>query len=70
MFSRLSPASIGNFDWLAHSSTIPQLAALSIPIGTGGSHVPVMSESSGQFRILTRPVIFSRVSPLCHHERS
>jgi HK97 family phage major capsid protein len=65
MFSRLSPASIANSVWVAHSSTIPMLAALTIPTGTGGSHVPVMSESSGQFRILTRPVIFSeKVKPL------
>jgi len=65
MFARLSPASIPRSVWVAHSSTIPQLAMLSIPIGTGGSHVPVMTQADGQFYILTRPVIFTeKVRPL------
>lgn len=65
MFSRMSPASIPNSVWVAHSSTIPQLAVLSVPVGTGGSHVPVMTQSDGRFYILTRPVIFSeKVMPL------
>lgn len=65
MFSRMNPASIPNSVWVAHSSTIPQLAMLSFAIGTGGAHVPVMTQQDGRFYILTRPVIFSeKVKPL------
>lgn len=59
MFSRMAPGSIQRAVWIAHPSTIPQLSALSIPMGTAGAHVPVMTGSNGQFVILTRPVIFS-----------
>lgn len=65
LFSRCHPASRQRAVWVASSETIPQLAALTIPVGTGGSHVPVLTESNGEFRILTRPVVFSdRVSQL------
>ncbi|MCC7242401.1 MAG: phage major capsid protein [Acidobacteria bacterium] len=65
MFARMSPASIPNSAWVAHSSTIPQLAMLSFAIGTAGAHVPVMTQTDGRFYILTRPVIFSeKVLPL------
>jgi HK97 family phage major capsid protein len=65
MFARLNPSSVANSVWLAHASTIPQLATLSIVVGTGGSTIPVMTESNGQFRILTRPVIFTeKAKPL------
>lgn len=59
MFSRMHPACLKNSVWVAHSTCIPQLLELSIAIGTGGAHVPVMTESNGQFKILTRPVIFT-----------
>jgi len=59
MFSRLSPASIPRSVWIAHSSTIPMLATLSVAVGTGGSHVPVMTQNDGRFYILTREVIFT-----------
>jgi HK97 family phage major capsid protein len=65
MFSRLTPGSVSRSMWVAHPSTIPQLATLSIAIGTSGSHVPVMTESNGQFTILTRPVRFTeKAKPL------
>lgn len=63
MFARLHPACVANSVWVANSTTIPQLAQLTIPIGTGGSHVPVLTESNGQFRILTRPVLFTEKLP-------
>ena len=63
MFARLAPGSFGSSVWVANSTAIPQLLQLSIPIGTSGSHVPVMTESDGQFRILTRPVIFTEKVP-------
>jgi len=63
MFARMHPSSFENAIWVANSATIPQLLQLSIPIGTSGSHVPVMTESNGQCRILTRPVVFTEKVP-------
>ncbi|HUV58953.1 MAG TPA: phage major capsid protein [Desulfatiglandales bacterium] len=45
--------------WIAHQSTIPSLLTLSLSVGTGGDHIPVMKESNGNFTMLTRPVIFT-----------
>ncbi len=59
MLSRLHPASWRNSVWIAHTSAIPQLLGLSMPVGTGGSHYPVLNETNGNFRMLSRPVIFS-----------
>lgn len=59
MMSRMFAGSFQNSVWVCHQSTIPQLLQLSIAIGTGGDHIPVMTESNGQFSILTRPVIFT-----------
>ena len=63
MFARLHPGSMANSTWVINQSLIPQLMTLSIAIGTAGSHVPVMTETNGQLRILTRPVIFSEKLP-------
>jgi HK97 family phage major capsid protein len=62
-FSRMAPASVKNSVWVAHPSTIPQLSQLSIPLGTSGSHIPVMSDTDGSFKILTRPVLFTEKVP-------
>ena len=59
MMSRMYAGSFNNSVWIAHQSTIPQLLELSIAVGVSGSHVPVLQESNGQFKILTRPVIFT-----------
>jgi HK97 family phage major capsid protein len=59
MFSKLHSACVKNSVWICHQSTIPQLLSLYLPVGVGGSAIPVMSESNGQFKILTRPVIFT-----------
>jgi len=65
MMARLFAGSFSNSVWVAHQSTIPQLLSLSIAVGTGGSHIPVMTESNGQFKILTRPVLFTeKTEPL------
>ena len=38
---------------------------LSLAVGTGGAAIPVMTESNGQFKILTRPVLFTeKTEPL------
>jgi HK97 family phage major capsid protein len=59
MLSKLHPACFKNSVWICHQSAIPQLLELSIAVGTGGSHIPVMTEMNGGFSILTRPVIFT-----------
>lgn len=60
MMGRIFAGSFGNSIWIAHQTCVPQLLQLSIAIGTSGSYIPVMSEGrDGQFRILTRPVIFT-----------
>ncbi|HNZ65247.1 MAG TPA: phage major capsid protein [Smithella sp.] len=63
MFSRMYPAGRQRAIWLANDDTIPQLLSLSITMGTAGAHVPVMTESNGQFKILGRPVIFTSHMP-------
>jgi HK97 family phage major capsid protein len=59
MLSRLFAGSFKNSVWVCHQTLIPSLLQLSIAVGTGGSAVPVMTESNGEFKILTRPVIFT-----------
>jgi HK97 family phage major capsid protein len=59
MVGRLHPACFNNSVWIVQVSAVPQLLQLSMAIGTGGSAVPVMSESNGQWRILSRPVVFT-----------
>ena len=65
MMSRMFSGSFGNSVWIAHPSTIPQLMALYVPTGDGGTTVPVMSASGDSFSMLTRPVLFTeKVEPL------
>ena len=60
MLSRLYAGSFQNSIFICHQSTIPSLLGLTIPCGTGGSHYPVLTEGKdGQFKMLTRPVIFT-----------
>lgn len=63
MFARLHPSLINNSVWLCNSTAIPQLLQLSIAVGVGGVHVPVLSDTGGQFKMLTRPVIFTEKVP-------
>ncbi len=63
MFARLAPQCLANSIWIANSTAIPQLLALSIVVGAGGSAVPVLSQENGQFSMLTRPCIFSEKLP-------
>ncbi|MDB4303975.1 phage major capsid protein [Desulfosarcina sp.] len=65
MMAAMWSGSFSNSVWVCHQSTIPQLLTLSVAVGTGGSHIPVLQESSGEFKILTRPVFFTeKVEPL------
>ena len=59
MMSRLAPACQGRSVWLAHTSCLTSLATLTVAVGTGGAHIPVMTQSEMGFSILTRPVIFT-----------
>lgn len=59
MMAAMFSGGFQNSVWIAHQSTIPSLLQLSIMIGTGGSHIPVMTKTAGGFEILTRPVIFT-----------
>ena len=59
MFSRLAPQCIENSIWLASPTAIPELLQLSHAVGTGGSIVPVLTGSTGNFSLLTRPIVFS-----------
>lgn len=59
MVARMYSGSFQKSVWVCHQTTIPQLLQLSIPVGTGGSHYPVLKENNGQFSMLTRPVIFT-----------
>lgn len=65
MMSKMFAGSFKNSVWVFHQTCIPQLLTLSLDIGTGGSHIPVMTESNGEFRILTRPCLFTeKTEPL------
>ena len=59
MYGRLAPGSHERAVWVVNSTAIPQLLQLSIPLGTAGSFVPVLSESGGKWTMLTRPVLFT-----------
>ena len=65
MLGKLYPGSFNNSVWICHQSTIPALLGLSQSVGTGGSTYPVLQESSGKFKMLTRPCIFTeKTEPL------
>ena len=59
MMAAMYSGSFANSVWVCHQSTIPQLLTLSVAVGTGGDHIPVMTRANGGFEILTRPVIFT-----------
>lgn len=63
MLARLHPRCFSNSIWLCSPTAIDQLLQLSVPVGTGGSFIPVMNESNGEFRMLSRPVVFTEKVP-------
>lgn len=63
MMARMYAGSFSNSIWLCSQSAIPQLLSLSLAVGLGGAAIPVMSESNGEFKILTRPVLFTEKVP-------
>lgn len=62
MYSRLHPASLATAIWVANSQLSKPLLEMTIPIGTGGSHIPLLREgSNGSFSIFGIPVRFTPV---------
>lgn len=58
MYSRMLPSSLSNAVWLVHQDTFPQLATMSLNVGTGGSAIWLNNGVSGPpATILGRPVI-------------
>lgn len=59
MFARLHPSCYANAVWLAHPSTIPQLETLTVPVGTSGAVIRLLTEGNGSPEMLHRPIIFT-----------
>lgn len=60
MYSRMLPGSLDRAVWLANIDTFPQLATMSLAIGTGGSAIWLNNGVAGPpMTILGRPVIFT-----------
>lgn len=59
MWARLQPGAHQQAVWVINQSALPELLTLSIPIGTAGSHVPVLNEQSGTYRIFGARCIFT-----------
>ena len=58
MWARMSARSQSNAVWLANVDTIPQLAVMTLDIGTAGERYPFASVSNGQISLWGRPVIY------------
>lgn len=64
MYSRMLPSSLNNAVWIANLDTFPELATMSLSVGTGGSAIWLTDGVSGPpMRILGRPVIFTEKLP-------
>lgn len=63
MLARLHTSCFARSVWVCNPTCIPLLLQLTVPVGTSGSFIPVMSESDGVFKILSRPVLFSEKLP-------
>jgi HK97 family phage major capsid protein len=60
MYSRMLPASLNSAVWLANIDTFPQLATMSLAVGTGGSAIWLNNGVAGPpMTILGRPLIFT-----------
>ena len=60
MFSRMLPQSTARAVWVVNPNVFPQLAAMSLSVGTGGSAVWMSNAVGGPpATILGRPVVFS-----------
>lgn len=60
MYSRMLPSSLDSAVWIAHIDTFPELATMSLSVGTGGSAIWLNNGVQGPpMTILGRPVFFS-----------
>jgi HK97 family phage major capsid protein len=64
MYARILPSSLGRAVWLASIDTFPELATMSLPVGTGGSAVWIGNlqqpgAMAPPMTILGRPVVFT-----------
>lgn len=60
MFARMLPQSMGNAVWVTNNDTIPQLATMSLAVGTGGSAIWLQNgQGALPTSILGRPVIYT-----------
>jgi HK97 family phage major capsid protein len=65
MWSRLYPQSQGNAVWIANNDTFPQLATLSLSVGTGGSAVGILNingtgiAGAANMKLLGKPLLLT-----------
>lgn len=64
MFARMHPAGLPRSVWVANATALPQLLSLSLPIGDGGTHIPILRETGDGFSLLTRPLLISEKVPV------
>ncbi|WP_327132006.1 phage major capsid protein [Streptomyces sp. NBC_01343] len=58
MYARMIPASLGNAVWIVNQEVFPQLATMSLTVGTGGSAIWLNNGVTGPpMTILGRPVL-------------
>lgn len=64
MFARMLPSSINRAVWLVSPDTFPELATMSLNVGTGGSAIWLNNGAAGPpMTILGRPVIITEKAP-------
>jgi HK97 family phage major capsid protein len=64
MYARMLPSSLNSAVWIANLDTFPELATMSLSVGTGGSAIWLTDGVSGPpMRILGRPVLFTEKMP-------
>jgi len=60
MYSRMLPTSISRAVWIMHPDTFPQIAQMSLSVGTGGSPVFIANAVGGApTSLFGRPIVFS-----------
>lgn len=60
MFARMLPSSLGSAVWVANLDTVPQLATMSLAVGTGGAPVWLQNgQGALPTSILGRPVVYT-----------
>jgi len=64
MYARMLPSSLNSAVWVCNINTFPELATMSLSVGTGGSAIWLNNGAAGPpMSILGRPVIFTEKCP-------